>query len=126
MLVIKIELWPGGDGTRARTLATGRIVNNATGDEGCGNYYVFLKDARNRPWKSGHVHNFPRKRLLAWDLLCRALVNLIGDRNAIQPVPNRQGTRGDGTPESPKRNRRRAGTAPDCAGVPEQIQHVDP
>ena len=95
MLHITIELWPGGDGSRARTLATGKIVNNGHGSETRGDYYVALRDGRNRPWRSGHVLDFPRKRLLAWDLLCRALINLIGDRNSCQPKVAKRGTRID-------------------------------
>jgi len=31
MLVVKIELWPFGDPTRAKTLATGTIANTGAG-----------------------------------------------------------------------------------------------
>jgi hypothetical protein len=33
-------------------------------------------------WKTGRVEDFPRKRLLGWDLLYRALHATVGDRNA--------------------------------------------
>jgi hypothetical protein len=81
MLVIRIELWPYGDMTRRKTLATGTIANTGTGTPTQGNYRVQLNDAAGRPWKSGTIEGFPRKRLLSWDLLFRALRNLISDRN---------------------------------------------
>ena len=74
MLVVRIELWPHGDVTRCKTLAAGTIVNDGTGTATRGNYRVQLKDALGRPWKSGTVTNFPRKRLLAWDLLARRFI----------------------------------------------------
>jgi len=81
MLVVKIELWPFGNPARAKTLATGMIANAGTGTLARGNYRVLLRDAAGRPWKNGTVEGFPRKRLLAWDLLFRALRNLISERN---------------------------------------------
>lgn len=82
MLVVRIELWPHGDMARRKTLATGFIANTGTGTPARGNYRVVLKDALGRPWRHGTVEGFPRKRLLAWDLLFRALRNLVGDRNS--------------------------------------------
>lgn len=120
MLHITIELWPGGDPSRRKTLATGKIVNDASGDEGCGNYYVQLQDGRNRLWRQGIVIGFPRKRLLAWDLLLRALANIIGDRNKIQPDGHKGVTENNGTPSAStdRRNQRRAESAPDRANAP--------
>lgn len=81
MLVVRIEIWPHGDQSRRKTLATGKIANTGTGTLTRGNYRVTLLDAAGRPWRAGSVENFPRKRLLAWDLLYRALKNLVSDRN---------------------------------------------
>jgi hypothetical protein len=80
MLVVKIELHSAVTG-EVKTIATGKICNTGTGTPTQGNYRVDLRDAAGRPWKSGTVENFPRKRLLAWDLLCRALCNVLGKRN---------------------------------------------
>jgi hypothetical protein len=44
---------------------------------------VQLRDALGRPWKSGILTGFPRKRLLAWDLLTRALYYVLGNRNRL-------------------------------------------
>jgi hypothetical protein len=81
MLVVKIELHSAITG-KVTTLATGKIVNTGAGTPTRGNYRVELRDAAGRPWKSGTVEDFPRKRLLAWDLLFRALRNVVSDRNS--------------------------------------------
>lgn len=39
MLVVRIELWPLGDESQARTVALARIWNDGTGDTYTGNYY---------------------------------------------------------------------------------------
>lgn len=80
MLVVKIELHSAVTG-RVTTLATGKIVNTGTGTPTRGNYYAVLRDAAGREWKRGTAEDFPRTRLLAWDLLYRVLGRLIGERN---------------------------------------------
>ena len=80
MIKVIVELWPCGDESRKKTLATGTIANIG-GSLSSGNYFVDLRDKAGRPWKHATVTGFPRKRLLAWDLLCRALTACIGDRN---------------------------------------------
>ncbi len=82
MLVVKIELHSAVTG-EVKNIATGKIVNTGAGTSTQGNYRVELKDALGRPWKSGVVEGFPRKRLLAWDLLTRALHNTLGSRNGL-------------------------------------------
>jgi hypothetical protein len=80
MLIVKIELHSAVTG-QVTTIATGSIVNTGTGSPTQGNYRIELRDAAGRKWKSGHIEGFPRKRLLAWDLLCRALEKCVGKRN---------------------------------------------
>jgi hypothetical protein len=77
MLIVKIELHSAVTG-EIKTLATGKIVNTGAGTPTQGNYRIELRDAAGRLWKTGSVENFPRKRLLAWDLLYRALEKLLG------------------------------------------------
>lgn len=81
MLVIKIELWPWGIEAKARTLATGYIINDASGTATRGNYTIILKDKAGRTWKDGRVIGFARKRWLAWDLLYLGLRNLLESRH---------------------------------------------
>jgi hypothetical protein len=60
-------------------IATGTIAN--TGTPTSGDYRIELCDAAGRKWKTGGIGGFPRRRLLAWDLLYRALRKLVGNRN---------------------------------------------
>ncbi len=82
MLLVKIELHSAVTG-KISTIATGTIINTGAGTATQGNYRVDLRDARGRPWKAGTVAGFPRKRLLAWDLLARALYSVLGKRNGL-------------------------------------------
>ena len=79
MLVVRIELHSAVTG-QITTIATGEIVNTGAGSLTQGNYRIELRDAAGRRWKKGHIEGFPRKRLLAWDLLYRALEKLVGNR----------------------------------------------
>lgn len=93
MLRITIELVPLGMESRAKVIATGTIANTGTGTLARGDYRIELRDAAGRKWKSGHIEGFPRTRLLAWDLLYRALRKLVGTRNrtpdsVVHPVIN--------------------------------------
>lgn len=83
MLVIKIELWPaGGDARRVVSKGYATIVNDGSGTLTAGNYKVAISQVDgDRPWKEGQVKGFPRKRLGAWDLLYRALREVVGERN---------------------------------------------
>lgn len=89
MIVVKVELWPGGDPKRARDLGTATIANvSALGEHS--DYEVrLLKGAEysNRPgtlYKAGKVISFPRtdKRWGPWELLALALEATVGDRIA--------------------------------------------
>ena len=78
MVVVHIELWPGGDKTRARPLGTVRITNDGTGTNEFGNCTVSASHAgmfygkRPEPYKTGIVRRFAR-RLSPYRLVCRAL-----------------------------------------------------
>lgn len=78
MLVIHIELWPGGDGSRRRKLGQINIGNDGTGTEAIGNYIVAAShtgehfEKKSGPYKVGQVVGFPRK-LSPYRLLARAL-----------------------------------------------------
>lgn len=83
MLRITIELLPGGNESRAQHKGTCYIANDLSGDDVRGNYKVFLSKAGQpkQVWKQGRVEGFPRKRLGAFDLLFRALLFTVADRN---------------------------------------------
>ena len=83
MIVLKIEMWPRGEEAKAYLLGSAHIWNDATGTASTGNYgfKLFRKDGRQ--YREGVITNFPRKRLLVWDLLFRALCQHFIKRNHI-------------------------------------------
>lgn len=76
MIVVNIELWPGGDKTRARPIGVVTVANDGTGTPVAGNYKYALSHAgayfgrRKEPFKRGKVRGFPR-RLSPYRLLAR-------------------------------------------------------
>ncbi len=78
MIVVKMELWPGGDKSKARPLGVIMIANDGTGDAESGDYLVEASHAgkyfgkRKEPYKSGKVKGFLRG-LSPYRLLYRAL-----------------------------------------------------
>jgi hypothetical protein len=82
MLVVTVELWPGGDESRKRHLGTAKIVNDGTGTTRVGNYTATLSKwgRPNQVWKRGSFRGFRRQAYGAWDLLGGALVGLLSDR----------------------------------------------
>jgi hypothetical protein len=90
MIVVKIELWPGGDEGRKQDLGTAQIANAVTSTLATagelGDYTIELHKGRKYStrggvWKAGRVNGFPRLRLGPWDLLFRALRDMVGYRN---------------------------------------------
>lgn len=82
MIVVTVELWPGGSESAKRHLGTATITNDATGTLTRSNYKVVLSK-RGQPgsvWKRSHVINFPRKLLGHWDLLMCGLAAICGPR----------------------------------------------
>lgn len=74
---------------KVTSLGEAVIYNDGTGSDSLGNYVAefgkkgqTFQQAHSRPWKFAEVKGFPRKRLLAWDLLQRALTAALGDRKA--------------------------------------------
>ena len=93
MIRITIELYPRGDYNAAKTLGVMDIWNDGTGDIKTGNYkfcawkagtpkdILHINNAILKAKWNGIISNFPRKRLLVWDLLYRCLKELFGSRN---------------------------------------------
>ena len=81
MIVVTVELKSAISHTRDRVLGVLTIANDGTGDARVGHYVAELKDARGRVLDTCRIRAFPRMRLLAWDLIYRALRATRGDRN---------------------------------------------
>jgi len=73
MIRITVELLPHGDASRAKVLGTARIWNTLQGTTTQGVYKTEFLGETGEVWRQGEVHEFPRQRLLAWDLLAQAL-----------------------------------------------------
>lgn len=85
MLVCRIEMWPGGDRSKAYDMGSVLIARSG-GTDTQGEYSVQLTGKpehfkRRGFWRQGVVKDFPRKRLGAYDLLLRALGAVIAERN---------------------------------------------
>lgn len=86
MVVVKIELWPFGSEDRKRELGRAFIWNTGKGSSTRGEYkFQLLKKGKEyvmnkNVWKEGEIKDFPRKRLLGYDLLYRALDSVLKDR----------------------------------------------
>ena len=82
MIVIRAELWPNGDKNQSKHLGTAKIINDNTGNLSMGNYKILLSGKNSKQiWRAGAIKGFPRKVLGHWDLLYRALKELVGERN---------------------------------------------
>lgn len=57
MIVVKIEMWPGGDPKKAKQIGAVRIDNDGTAGRGLGNYNVMTQDGL-----SGRVERHDRKK----------------------------------------------------------------
>ncbi len=83
MLIVKIEMWPGGAEEEAQTVGIMQIVNDESGSYGKGNYdaRILKWEKTDESWKEGRIDAFPRAKLGHWDLVYRALKSMIGYRN---------------------------------------------
>jgi hypothetical protein len=83
MIKITVELIPFGilNHPRRQILGTATIANTGRGTPTRGEYVAEFCTKNGRKWKTAFVRDFPRKQLLSWDLLYRALRTIIGERN---------------------------------------------
>ena len=95
MIVIKVEMWPGGNPNRAQEFTRAYISNDVlttVKTAGCAGDYTAQfhggiwgreDNARlmKRVWKTGTVRGFDRVRRGVWDLIYQALQSAVGDRN---------------------------------------------
>ncbi len=83
MIVIKIELWPKGDGLRCRELGRAYIAN-VGGTQKRGNYQVAVcrkgstscpLTGKTKAAREGIVENYPRLSYNVWRLIIRSLLS---------------------------------------------------
>lgn len=113
MIVVKLEMWPGGREEGKYDLGRIEIANDAKTtlkDRTLGSYVVKLfkstAHGATKPgiWRKGRVEEFPRKRLGAYDLVFRALQKVLGERNPLEDtnydeIPEDEPTSTDATTE---------------------------
>jgi hypothetical protein len=89
MIVIKLEMWPHGDESKAYELGRTYIANvGGTPERGDYRAAVCRKGKSNIPWgrdsegnpnppptRIGHVHDYPRQSYNVWRLVIRALLD---------------------------------------------------
>ena len=82
MIVVRVELWPGGDRRRSRELGRMTLANRADhpAHPKRGNYHVKLmrRGTENRVQRTASVEDYPRESYPVWELVQRALVALRG------------------------------------------------
>ncbi len=70
MIVVTIEMVPGGDNSKAHVLHVGAITNDATATRTRGNYdFTLSKRGGPATYKKGRVEGFARLKEGAWKLL---------------------------------------------------------
>jgi hypothetical protein len=89
MVVVKIELWPGGSEEHKEEIGSMKITNKgATEDGKFGRYFYELFKSKKYSksegvWKKGEMHWFPRLTRGPYDILYRVLKEAVGSRNDI-------------------------------------------
>jgi hypothetical protein len=78
MLVVTVELWPGGNKEKSCVLGQALITNDGTGSPTVGNYKFSLmgKNKRRLKYGTGRLTGFPRKREGPWSLLARIMMQV--------------------------------------------------
>ena len=104
MYVVKVELWPGGDESKAEQIAEGRICNLRQHEPGSplGNFHAYF-DATAVPEKpeppqhvdelepayhtvgNTYLTDYPRREGSVWDLIAAALLSA-GRGRPVQPT----------------------------------------
>jgi hypothetical protein len=83
MIVVKVELWPKGDGRKAKEIGRSYIAN-VGGNRKKGNYEIAVcrRGSKRCPLvgktkavREGKVENFPRLSYNVWRLVLRALLS---------------------------------------------------
>lgn len=83
MIKVTIEVYPHGVEKFKRHVGTMIIRNDGTGTKEIGNYKVTLSKFKDssKIWRRGEVKEFPRQKRGPYDLVYRALHNILVTRN---------------------------------------------
>jgi hypothetical protein len=105
VVVVKVELWPQGDASKAEKLGEVRIANDGTGTPARGNYNVELAHSgryAGKPgvWRKGRVEGYDRVGLSPYHLVVAALESALGAWRGRASAPGAQ--RGKATDEERK------------------------
>lgn len=74
MIVVRVELWKGGNPDDVALLGVMRIVNDGSGSKTIGHYDVDIARLRGTgAWRSGRVENHRRLAVSVWRLVAKAL-----------------------------------------------------
>jgi hypothetical protein len=85
MLVVKVDLWPGGREDLGHEIAAAYIWNESDLASMSDYSYELAEKpssvTSSRTRAAGKVRSFPRRKLGTFDLLYRVLKDAVGDRN---------------------------------------------
>lgn len=81
MIRVTVELVSARGRAHDRVLGVANIGNDGTGTATFGHYDAALFGRSKAVWRRVRVRRFPRRRLLAWDLLYRVLREACKERN---------------------------------------------
>jgi hypothetical protein len=73
MIKITVELWPFGDETRKKEIASARIWNDGTGNIGHGSYGYELTTESGRTLRKGFLGEFMRSTFTVWWLIAAVM-----------------------------------------------------
>ena len=73
MIVVKLEIWPYGDESLARTIGQMRIHNDGTGSLSRGNYEYQLLGKKGKLMSRGSVRHYARNAQHPWNLILKVL-----------------------------------------------------
>ena len=84
MIVVKIELWPGGDPGRCREIGRMTLTNLGTGTEYRGNYIarVMRRGTEETVQREAAIEGHARKAAPIWHLVQKALDGAFGRRRS--------------------------------------------
>jgi hypothetical protein len=86
VLLITVELLPGGSEKGRRTLGEARIIN-VGGDAAYGHYLIELREGYDEPKWLGQLSDYPRFAGSVWDLAARGIIVAMAGSEWLPPRP---------------------------------------